>query len=135
MLDFFQDANPGQGTCTNTVAVPNPGGGSDLTQTPKNSASLFTTYRLPFGLTIGYSATYQGSFALNTPTATSAVVYRSDDYLIHNAYLSYEFTPNLSAQLNVKNIGDKLYFQRVRNNGWATPGDARSAVLTLTAKM
>lgn len=128
-------ANPGQGTCTNTVAVPNPGGGSDLTQTPKNSASLFTTYRLPFGLTIGYSATYQGSFALNTPTATSAVVYRSDAYLIHNAYLSYEFTPNLSAQLNVKNIGDKLYFQRVRNNGWATPGDARSAVLTLTAKM
>lgn len=109
--------------------------GSQLTQTPKHSGSLFTTYRLPFGLTVGYSATYQGSFALNTPTATSAVVYRSDDYLIHNAFLSYEFTPNLSAQLNVKNIGDKLYFTRVRNNGWATPGDGRSAVLTITAKM
>lgn len=128
-------ANPGQGTCTNSVANPDPAGGTELTQTPKNSASLFTTYRLPFGLTIGYSATYQGSFALNTPTATAATVYRSDDYLIHNAYLAYDFSRNISAQLNIKNIGDKLYFTRIRNNGWATPGDARSAVLTITAKM
>ncbi len=117
------------------TATADPAAGSELTQTPKNSASLLTTYRLPFGLTIGYSATYQGSFALNTPTAASSVVYRSDDYLIHNAYLSYDFTRNLSAQLNVKNIGDKLYFTRIRNNGWATPGDGRSAILTITAKI
>ena len=50
---------------------------------------------------------------------------------MHNAYLSYDFSPNLTAQVNVKNIGDELYFTRIRNNGWATPGDARSAVLTV----
>jgi catecholate siderophore receptor len=109
--------------------------GSQLTQTPKHSGSLFTTYRLPFGLTIGYGATYQGKFAFNTPTATVPGVLYSDDYIVHNGLLSYEFTPNLSAQVNVKNIGNKLYYQRIRNNGWATPGDARSAVFTLTAKM
>ncbi|MEE4452736.1 TonB-dependent siderophore receptor [Novosphingobium resinovorum] len=109
--------------------------GSQLTQTPKHSGSLFTTYRLPFGLTVGYGATYQGKFAFNTPSATAPIVLYSDDYLIHQGFLSYDFTPNLSAQLNVKNIGNKLYYQRIRNNGWATPGDARSAVLTVTAKM
>jgi catecholate siderophore receptor len=109
--------------------------GSRLTQTPKHSGSLFTTYRLPFGLTIGYGATYQGKFAFNTPSATVPGVLYSRDYLIHNGYLSYDFSPNASAQLNVKNIGNKLYYQRIRNNGWATPGDGRSAVLTLTAKM
>ncbi|AXB79064.1 TonB-dependent siderophore receptor [Novosphingobium sp. P6W] len=109
--------------------------GSRLTQTPKHSGSLFTTYRLPFGLTIGYGVTYQGKFAFNTPSATVPGVLYSHDYLVHNGLLSYELSPNFSAQLNVKNIGNKLYYQRIRNNGWATPGDARSAVLTLIAKM
>jgi len=127
-------ANPGTGTCTNTPANPNPGGDQFLPQTPKHSGSLFTTYRLPFGLTLGYGLTYQGSFLLSAATPTTAAV-RSDDFLIHQGYLAYEFSPNLSAQLNVKNIGDKLYYTRIRNNGWATPGDARSAVLTVIAKM
>jgi catecholate siderophore receptor len=129
-------ANPGSDTCTNTVGRPNPGAGSELLQAPNHSGSLFTTYRLPFGMTIGYGATYQGSFALNTPTTTSDAVYRSKGYLIHNATISYDFTKSISAQINVKNIGDKLYYTRIRpNNGWATPGDARSAVFTLTYKM
>jgi catecholate siderophore receptor len=131
-------ANPGavNGTvsCTNSDLNPNPGADQYLPQTPKHSGSLFTTYRLPFGLTIGYGFTYQGSFLLSAATPTAAAVH-SDDFLIHQGYLSYEFSPNLSAQLNVKNIGDKLYYTRIRNNGWATPGDARSAVLTVTAKM
>jgi catecholate siderophore receptor len=127
-------ANPGTGTCANTPANPNPGSDQYLPQTPKHSGSLFTTYRLPFGLTVGYGFTYQGSFLLSAATPTAGAI-KSDDFLIHQGYLAYEFSPNLSAQLNVKNIGDKLYFTRIRNNGWATPGDARSAVLTLTAKM
>lgn len=127
-------ANPGSGTCTNTPANPNPGADQYLPQTPKHSGSLFTTYRLPFGLTVGYGFTYQGSFLLAAATPTAAAV-KSQDFLIHQGYLAYDFSPNFSAQLNVKNIGDKLYYTRIRNNGWATPGDARSAVLTLTAKM
>jgi catecholate siderophore receptor len=127
-------AAPGSGTCTNSPANPNPGAGQYLPQTPKHSGSLFTTYRLPFGLTLGYGLTYQDGFLLSAATPTAAAV-KSDDYLTHQGFLSYDFTPNLSAQINVKNIGNKLYYQRIRNNGWATPGDARSAVLTITAKM
>ena len=126
-------ANPGQGDCTNSVAFPDPVAGAQLQNTPKHSGSLFTTYELPFGLRIGYGATYQGKYTFNLPTATTnPVLSQADDYWVHNAFVAYSFNDRISAQLNVKNFTDKLYFNRIRNNGWATPGDARSAVLTLT---
>jgi catecholate siderophore receptor len=125
-------ANPAATGCGNTAANPDPAGGAQLQNTPKHSGSLFTTYELPFGLKIGYGATYQGKFAFNVPTATNPTILKSDDYWVHNAFLGYDFTDKISAQLNVKNFTDKLYYTRIRNNGWATPGDARSAVLTLT---
>ncbi|KTF69553.1 TonB-dependent receptor [Sphingomonas sp. HT-1] len=102
-----------------------------LQNTPSHSGSLFTTYRLPFGLTLGYGATYQGKAAFNLPTAAAPQVIYSPDFWVHNAFLSYEVTRNLSAQVNVKNVADSLYYTRIRNNGWATPGDGRSALLTL----
>lgn len=113
------------------VGSPDPAAGAELQNVPNHSGSLYTTYTLPFGLKLGYGVTYQGSFALNVPSTTSAVVYRSDDYLVHNASISYDITRDLSVLVNVKNITDELYYTRIRNNGWATPGDARSAVLTV----
>ena len=38
--------------------------------------------------------------------------------------------PDLELRLNVSNLFDKVYYQRGRNNGWATPGDRRNATLT-----
>ncbi|MDG2535529.1 TonB-dependent receptor [Sphingomonas sp. HITSZ_GF] len=123
-------ANPGSTGCGNTTANPDPAAGVELANTPKNSGSLYTTYTLPFGLKLGYGFTYQGSFAFSAAAGSI----RSDDYLIHNALISYDFTPNFSAQINVKNFTDELYYTRIRNNGWATPGDARSAILTVNYK-
>jgi catecholate siderophore receptor len=102
-----------------------------LQYTPDHSGSLFTTYRLPFGLTLGYGVTYQGKAALTLPAAGATQVFYSPDYWVHNAFLSYEITRALTAQVNVKNATDSLYYTRIRNNGWATPGDGRSAVLSL----
>ncbi|HSX55556.1 MAG TPA: TonB-dependent siderophore receptor [Sphingomonas sp.] len=113
------------------VGSPDPAAGAELQNVPNHSGSLYTTYTLPFGLKLGYGVTYQGSFALNLPTAASAVVYRSDDYLVHNASISYDINTNFSVLVNVKNFTDELYYTRIRNNGWATPGDARAAVLTV----
>lgn len=126
--------NPGGTGCGNSAALPDPGRGAELANTPRHSGSIFTTYRLPFGLTIGYGATYQGSFAFAAPTLAVPTVLRSQDYWVHQAYVNYEITHNWSAQLNVKNFTDADYYTRIRNNGWATPGDARSAVFTLTAR-
>lgn len=114
------------------VGLPDPAKGAEFQQTPKHSGSLFTTYEFPFGLTLGYSMTYQGSFALNLPTLAAPRVFRSKDYLVHSAYVAYSFTDKLKAQVNVKNFTDELYYTRVRNNGWATPGDARAAIFSLS---
>ncbi|PTQ13578.1 TonB-dependent siderophore receptor [Sphingomonas oleivorans] len=133
-------ANPGT-ACGNSAALPDPARGDELTQVPKHSGSLFTTYTLPFGLQLGYGLTYQGSFAFNNRSLLFGTQLRSDDYLVHRAFLSYPVTDRLTAQLNVQNFTDEKYFTNIRHNvtaatgvvsgGWATPGEARSAVLSL----
>lgn len=137
-------ATPGGTGCANSASMRDPQAGQEVLQTPKLSGSLFTTYKLPFGLEIGYGLTYQGSFALNNRVLAGGVLtpqFRADDYLIHRAFLSYPITPGLTAQLNIQNLTDELYYTGVRNNvnattgtisgGWATPGDRRSAVLSV----
>ncbi|MBY0519516.1 MAG: TonB-dependent receptor [Sphingomonas sp.] len=140
----FCRANPGGAGCGNNAAVPDPQAGQELLQTPAHSGSLFTTYRLPFGLELGYGFTYQGSFALNNRVAVGNIVtaqFRSDAYLIHRAYIGYTIAKGLTAQLNVQNLTDERYYTSIRNNvstttgaitgGWAAPGEGRSVVFGL----
>ncbi len=134
-------ANTGEAGCVNSAALPDPQAGDRLIQTPRHSGSLFTSYRLPFGLEIGYGFTYQGSFATHQHNLLQRTQYFSDDFLIHRAFLSYPFENGMTAQLNVQNITNERYFTGIRNNvssstgaitgGWATPGEDRSAVLSL----
>lgn len=129
--------NPGRVNTVNGVTYTCPAfdaqAGQPLTNTPRHSGSLFTTYTLPFGLQLGYGLTYQGSFYLNNAqnAAGNAVFYKADDYLTHRAFASYEFGNGLTAQLNVQNFTNERYFTSIRNNGWALPGEDRSAVLSL----
>jgi catecholate siderophore receptor len=133
-------ARPGTAGCGNSAAVPDPQAGAPLIQTPKHAGSLFTTYKLPFGLEVGYGLTYQGSFTTYAPVLANGSVLRAPDYLIHRAYLAYTFGGGLTAQLNIQNLTDEKYLTNVRNNlnangvvtgGWAMPGDRRQAVLSL----
>ena len=117
--------NPAAAGCGGLLDVT---AGNPLLNTPKHSGSLWTTYEILDGLTLGYGFTYQGSFFLNNGAAP---LYKSDDYWVHRAYASYEITEGASLQLNVTNLTDETYYTRIRNNGWATPGDGRAAVLTL----
>lgn len=132
-------ANPGSGDCANSAAFPDPTRGSELTNTPEHSGSLFTTYRLPFGLELGYGLTYQGSFAQNSPTlageeAGGTALYRVPSYTIHRFMASYPITEQLLAQVNIQNFTNKKYVTTVRNSigsSWAQPGPTRSAVFSL----
>lgn len=133
--------SPGATGCSNSVAIPDPQAGDRLIQTPKHSGSLFTTYAFPFGLQIGYGLTYQDRFATNQRNLLQRTQFMVDDYLIHRAFVSYDFNNGLVAQLNVTNLTNEDFYTGVRNNvnattgvvtgGWATPGDARSAVFSL----
>jgi catecholate siderophore receptor len=134
-------ARPGGTGCGNSAVNPDPQRGSPLVQTPPHSGSLFTTYKLPFGLEVGYGLTYQGAITTYVPNLANATLLKADDYLIHRAYLAYSFREGLTMQLNVQNFTDEKYLTNVRNNinattgvvtgGWAMPGDRRQAVLSL----
>lgn len=129
-------ANPST-NCANSAAIPDPLAGNPLVNTPKHSGSLFTTYLLPFGLQLGYGLTYQGSFLASNSSLPANLANgelpKVKDWLSHRLFASYELRPGLTAQLNVQNVTNERGYTRVRNNanGWATPLESRSAVLSL----
>ena len=101
--------------------------GNPLPNTPEDSASLWTTYSTRTW-TFGYGITYQGDYVL-VSTANAPKV---GGYTTHRAMAGYRFDDQFSLQLNIDNLLDEDYFTRIRNNGWATPGAARSVVLSAT---
>jgi catecholate siderophore receptor len=111
--------------------------GDPLPFTPEQSASLWTTYRASDALTIGFGTTYQGEYTFNRANDT-ADLYFTPDYWVYRAMVAYSLTDSVAVQLNVDNLTDEDYFERVRSNptnGWATPGAARSAVLSVTWRL
>jgi catecholate siderophore receptor len=111
--------------------------GDPLPNTPENSFSIWTTYELDQiarGFLVGYGVTYQGEYTFTRQSASTPLFY-TPDYYVHRAMVAYPITENAVLQLNVSNLFDEEYFERVRNNttnGWATPGAARQATLSLT---
>ena len=123
-------------------AASDPVKGNELTQTPRHSASLWSTYELG-DWTFGYGATYQGSFYPNNSSATAYL--KTEAYWVHRAMVGYQINERIGLQLNVSNLFDEEYYTGIRNNltvnaagvvtagnGWANPGEGRSAVLTAT---
>nr|WP_206063607.1 TonB-dependent siderophore receptor [Oceanimonas sp. MB9] len=119
-----------------SVAAPQAGGrdseGQPLGNTPRNSANLWTTYEILPGVELGYGARYVGSRYV-----ASDVDAKIDSYWVHNAMASYQVTDAFSLQLNVNNLFDEEYVERVRGRpGTDTRssavelGDGRSAVLS-----
>ncbi len=133
-------ANPGATNCGNSAAFPDPTAGSQLQNTPRQSGSLFTSYRFDFGLELGYGINHQGKFLLNFPTvaeltAGSYTPYFVPSYTIHRLMASYPITDRLLAQVNVQNFTNEKYVTTVRNalgGSWAQPGLARQAVFSLS---
>jgi catecholate siderophore receptor len=107
--------------------------GDPLLQVPEVAASIWTTWRFSRRLSAGYGATWQGSTALTQHSATNVAgpLTYSAAYFVHRAMLSWQPQRGWLVQLNVNNLFGKEYYARIRNNGWATPGDARNAVLSV----
>lgn len=99
--------------------------GSALARVPEHSFNVWTTYRLPFGLTLGGGAQYMDEVDRSTTTTNQV----APDYWLWNAMASYEVNKNLTLRLNINNVLDEEYVDRV-GGGHYIPGAARSAVLT-----
>ena len=129
--------------CGNSATDRDPFDGNPLANTPKHSGSIWTTYELS-DWTFGYGATYQGEFVTQNNSFNGQPLFNTDDYWVHRAMVGYQINDKLSLQLNVNNLLDEEYYTRIRNNvtftggvvtagnGWATPGEGRSAALTAT---
>lgn len=109
--------------------------GATVRYSPKLTATLWSTYKLPFGLTVGGGVRYVDTQARSTNTAAVAFVPEIPSYTVLDAMLGYEVNKNFSLQLNVFNLTDKFYIARINNAGnRATIGTPRSAVMTATLK-
>lgn len=107
--------------------------GDPIPITPRHAFNLWTTVMVTDTLMLGYGATYAGEYAFARASATAPLLF-SDSYWLHNASLTWTASDAISVQVNLKNLTDQDYYTRIRSNagfGWATPGDARSAQVTL----
>ncbi|MCX5469521.1 TonB-dependent receptor [Acinetobacter nematophilus] len=111
--------------------------GDKLVNVPKVSGSLWTTYQLNDQWQAGYGLTYQGEMYLSTHSAATndrVPQVKSEDYLIHNASVTYSYNRDLSFQLLGQNLSDEKYYTHIRNNGWAMPGEGRKGVFNVNYK-
>lgn len=98
--------------------------GARLPQTPRNSLNLWTTYRLLFRLTIGGGARFTDKRFTWVPNRRFA-----DGYWLIDAIASYQVNENIDFRININNIADEYYFDRVYG-GHVIPGPARSVLFT-----
>ncbi|MCC6415639.1 MAG: TonB-dependent siderophore receptor [Opitutaceae bacterium] len=99
--------------------------GQEFGLTPKATFNLWTTYRLPFGLTLGGGAQYMDSVFRNTAVNAESV----PSYWLYNAMLAYPINDRISLQLNATNLLDEEYIDRI-GGGHHIPGQARQVILS-----
>jgi catecholate siderophore receptor len=102
--------------------------GNSLPNTPEQSASLWTTYELPWRLTMGTGAQF-----VDTRYSLVNELNSSPGYWTQQAMLGYKVNRNVSVQLNVYNIWDKEYIDLVGAHQ-AVPGAGRTIIFTTSIK-
>jgi catecholate siderophore receptor len=101
-------------------------GSSNLTYTPDSAFTAWTTYRLPFGLTVGGGAIYSGEMHRGTDGAVGTPAF-TRSYTVYNALVSYPLTENLTLRMNAYNLFDKEYVAAINKSGYRyTPGTPRT---------
>lgn len=105
---------------------------------PRQLLRTFTSYRLPgqwSRITVGGGINWEGrtyTHATNPLGATDRV--EQDSYTLVNLMARYEFSKQLSAQLNINNLLDTKYFGMYAASDQITYGAPRNANLVLRYK-
>jgi catecholate siderophore receptor len=115
------DAKVVEGTRDGTTTNPSSTGtqGAELTFTPKLSFTSWTTYRFPFGLTIGGGGRYTDSQFRNgnATQGTQANLAVNPDAWVFDVMAGYDVNERIGLQLNVQNVTDKFYLNSLNNGG------------------
>jgi catecholate siderophore receptor len=114
-----------QGTATQT--------GAQINWSPELTFTSWTTYQLPFGLTLGGGVRYVDTVfrSVNNSTAVTNMP-SAPDYWVIDAMMSYAINERVLVQLNGYNLADELYVASINNSGARyAPGAPRSALLSV----
>jgi catecholate siderophore receptor len=117
------------GTTAKPVYTASPYNGNVFPTTPKNSASLWTSYAVLPGVLVGGGVNYVSTVYANINNTKFAPGYSRFD-----AMASYDINKHISVQLNIQNLTDKFYFDKVSSPHYAGVGPGRSATLTANFK-
>ena len=102
--------------------------GKELVNTPRHSFNLWTTYEFPRRLTLGGGLRFVGRRYGNTINTRFV-----DGYWTADLMGSYPLTSRVDLRLNVYNLTDTFYFDRL-GGGHVVPGPGRSATFGLGFK-
>lgn len=98
--------------------------GKRIVNTPRNSFSVWTTYDTPWKIGVGGGARYVGRrFGNNTNTREVG------GYWLLDLTASYPLHRQVDLRLNVNNLTDAYYFDRL-GGGHVVPGPARTVMLS-----
>jgi catecholate siderophore receptor len=123
-----------QSTSVQSGKVVTASGENQLSYTPKQAFTLWTSYTLPFGLQVGGGARFSDKLARGTDGAVGTPAY-ADSYWVFDAMASYPINKHVDLRLNVYNLADKEYVQAINKSGYRyTPGTPRSGSLTANFK-
>ncbi len=119
-----------EGTATQT--------GAQINWSPELTFTTWTTYQLPFGLTVAAGVRYIDTVFRqinnnSVPGATPPNTPQAPDYWVVDAMLAYAIGQHLTVQLNGYNLADELYVASLNNGGSRySPGAPRSALLSFS---
>jgi catecholate siderophore receptor len=104
--------------------------GNALASTPKHTVSLWSTYELPWNLKVGGGVQYVADRYWS-----DANLGKIPNYAVFDAMAAYALRPGVELQVNIYNLTDKFYIERVHaGGGHAVPGAGRTALLTTNVK-
>ena len=98
--------------------------GKELVNTAPNSFNIWSTYRLPSGFHFGGGARFVDRRFANTINTR-----RVDAYWTFDAMASYPLTEHIDLKLNLFNLTDTFYFDRL-GGGHIVPGPGRAAMIS-----
>ncbi|QNN47119.1 catecholate siderophore receptor Fiu [Thermomonas brevis] len=121
---LHQSAEVDKGSLVAADGTPN------LTYTPSDSFTSWTTYKFPFGLTVGGGVRYMGGLHRGTDGAAGTPKL-TKPWTVYDAVISYAVNDNLTLRLNGYNLFDKAYVASINKSGYRyTPGTPRTFLLS-----
>ncbi len=116
-----EQTNPGP-SCTRAgvCTYPNAAKGKQLPNVPKNSATLWTTYKVLPQVTLG-----AGAVAMDKVYGNATNTKWVPGYVRYDAMAKYDVNKNVNLQLNVNNLSDVRYFSKAYASHYATEAEGR----------